>query len=139
VKRLAAVLCTIAAVVVVGAACGDDSGSGSSTPPPTNAPIVVVDLRGKPTVDVNAQDDFFDPNGIQIDAGTVVTWHNVGQNVHNVLPMNDIENFGGTAPFGVQTEAFGPGATYSFTFGTPGTFNYTCTIHTGMVGRVIVG
>jgi plastocyanin len=53
--------------------------------------------------------------------------------------MNDLEDFGGATPFGAQTGSFGPGATYSFTFGNPGTFNYTCTLHTGMNGRVIVG
>jgi plastocyanin len=130
-------LLLVGLVMVVLAACGDSDDSGSSGPP-TTAPIVITDQRGNPAVDVEAKDDFFDPSGIQIDVGTTVTWRNVGQNVHNVLPMNDVENFGPT-PFGVQTNDFPTGATYAYTFGTPGTFNYTCTIHTGMNGRVIVG
>jgi plastocyanin len=134
---LSAVLLTAAAVGVAG--CGSSSDSNSSSPPPTNPPIVVVDMRGKKTVDVDAKDNLFEPNGIQVDVGTTVTWHNVGQVVHNVQPMNDLENFGGATPFGAQSDKFGPGATYSFTFGTSGTFNYTCTLHTGMDGRVVVG
>lgn len=140
-RRVAAFLAALflsTGVIAVGG-CGSSSDSNSSAPPPTNPPIVVVDMRGKKTVDVNAKDDVFDPNGIQVDVGTTVTWHNAGQNVHNVQPMNDTENFGGSTPFGAQADKFAPGATYSFTFGTAGTFNYTCTLHTGMNGRVVVG
>jgi plastocyanin len=31
-----------------------------------------------------------------------------------------------------------PGATFSFTFTNPGTYNYLCTIHTFMTGTVTV-
>jgi plastocyanin len=139
-KRLiAAWLCVlflaVAAVAVGG--CGD-SGSNESSPP-TNPQIQITDMRGKKTVDVDAKDNVFDPNGIQVDVGTTVTWTNTGQVVHNVLPMSDQENFGGSTPFGVQADKFAPGDTYSFTFATAGTYNYACTLHTGMIGRVLVG
>ena len=136
-KRRLVSLLVVAGAVAFGA-CGDSSDSSSSAPPPTNPQIVVVDMRGKSAVDVNAKDDLFEPNGVQIDTGTTVTWHNVGNNVHNVLPTSDGVSFG-AAPFGAQADKFGPGATYTYTFGTPGTFDYTCTLHTGMNGRVVVG
>src|SRR5262245_64138805 len=130
-RHAAALLCALflAAVVIALGGCGSDSGSNSGAPP-TSPSIDIVDMRGKSAVDVDAKDNVFDPNGIQIDVGTKVTWTNTGKVVHNVLPMNDVENFGGATPFGVQADKFNPGDMYSFTFGTAGTFNYTCTLHT---------
>jgi plastocyanin len=55
---------------------------------------------------------------------------------HNIQKSADAVDFG--APFGVQAGAFGPGATYSFTFNKVGEFHYTCTIHTLMNGSVRV-
>jgi plastocyanin len=138
-KPLSALVVT-AILVAIPAACGS-SGSNKSqaAPPVTQAPIVVVDMRGKKAVEVSAKDNFFDPNGIRIDPGTTVTWRNDGVVVHNVQPSSDLADFGGGKRFGVQVSGFGPGATYSYTFLKAGTFNYSCTIHTGMVGRVVVG
>ena len=138
-KRASALLST-ALLVVLPAGCGGGSSkSTSTTPPATNPPIVVVDMRGKKAVEVKAGDNFFSPNGIRVDPGTMVAWKNAGSVVHNVQPPSDLADFGGAKRFGVQVSGFGPGATYSYTFLKPGTFNYTCTIHTGMIGQVIVG
>ena len=39
---------------------------------------------------------------------------------------------------GTQSEVLQFGATYQRQFDTPGTYDYECTIHPGMVGRVTV-
>jgi plastocyanin len=85
---------------------------------------------------VNANSNLFTPPSIIVTSGTTVTWHNTDTEAHNVQKADDAANFG--APFGVKTPEFAPGATYSFTFTTPGTYFYTCTIHTGMNGKVQV-
>jgi plastocyanin len=139
VKRLAAILLA-ACIVMLAAACGSGSSNKTAaTPPATQPPIVMVDVRGKKAVEVSAKDNVFEPNGIQIDPGTTVTWRNDGAVVHNVQPSSDLADFGGSTRFGVQASGFGVGATYSYTFPKPGTYNYTCTLHTGMIGRVVVG
>jgi len=108
---------------------------GSSKP--KSAPVPeTVDARGKTTVEIDAYQNQFSPASIIIDAGTKVTWKNNDPVVHNVQKSADAVNFG--APFGVTADAFGPGATYSFTFRKAGTFFYTCTIHNLMTGKVEV-
>jgi plastocyanin len=115
------------------AACGGGGkGSSSNTlPTPTT-----VDLRGRKQVEVEAKDNFFTPAAIIVDQGTTVTWKNAGNVVHNVHKSADAVDFG--APFGVDTADFGPGQTYSFTFDKPGTYAYTCTVHSLMSGTVQV-
>ena len=77
-KRASALLST-ALLVVLPAGCGGGSSkSTSTTPPATNPPIVVVDMRGKKAVEVKAGDNFFSPNGIRVDPGTMVAWKNAG-------------------------------------------------------------
>ncbi len=76
-----------------------------------------------------ATNNTFDPDDVDIaDEGTV-EWDFLAV-THNVT-------FGGTA--GAPTN-IGPttNASVSRTFSTPGTFNYTCTIHPGMNGSVTV-
>ena len=101
-KRASALLST-ALLVVLPAGCGGGSSkSASTTPPATNPPIVVVDMRGKKAVEVKAGDNFFSPNGIRVDPGTIVAWKNSGSVVHNVQPPSDLADFGGAKRFGVQ-------------------------------------
>jgi plastocyanin len=118
------------ACLAVLASCGDDAPTTRPQQPPR-------DLRGMTAVRVEAvADNLFTPDDIVIDAGTRVTWDNVDSIAHNVKKSADIVDFG--APFGVDAGAFGPGATYSFTFDQAGDYFYTCTLHVGMDGRVHV-
>ena len=110
-------------------ACGSSNKPAAPPPPPT-------DLRGKAAVEVDATGNQFQPASIIIDAGTKVTWRNADPVAHNVKKSADVANFG--APFGIDADKFGPGATYSFTFRKPGKHFYTCTIHTLMNGDVDV-
>jgi len=128
-RRALAVL--VLAFALVGlAACGSSSSNAPAAPP------TPTDLRGQTTVDVQASSNEFHPQSIIIDAGTKVTWHNGDAVAHNVKKSADAVDFG--APFGVESDKFGPGKTYSFTFTKPGTYPYECTIHAGMTGTVEV-
>jgi plastocyanin len=70
----------------------------------------------------------FSPSTLTVTAGTVVTWTNKDAVTHNVTSNPALFASGG----------LGNGATYSFTFATKGTFNYSCTIHPSMTGTVVV-
>ncbi len=78
----------------------------------------------------------FDPAEIVINPGTTVTWHNRDAITHNIAPAPGAVDFGGA--FGADSGAFGPRATYAFTFKKAGDFAYECTIHPGMIGDVRV-
>ena len=103
-------------------ACGTNA---SSTPRPPQAP---VDFRGQKNVNVDAQDNLFTPADIIVSPGTTVTWHNLDSVTHDVEKATDLVDFHGN--FGVEPQSFGPGATYSYKFTTPGVnYFYVCTIH----------
>jgi plastocyanin len=130
VRRRAVRVFAFAIVALFGlAACGSDDEPA--------APPAPVDLRGRAAVDVDAvRVNRFEPVDVIVNPGTKVTWHNKDSIVHNVKKKADIIDFGG--PFGVDTSGFGSGATYSFTFAKEGVFFYTCSIHSGMDGKVQV-
>ena len=108
---LLAVLVGIAIVVLVGC--------GRSTSPRDASPVT----RGAVTMTNNQ----FQPPHIQVPAGTRVTWTNGDQTLHNVKFDN-----------GPSSDNLTFGATFQRAFNDPGTFDYVCTIHSGMEGRVTV-
>ena len=91
----------------------------------------VADRYGEPgdpvsgVTEVAVKDNSFGPNSIEIPPDTTVTWTWVGNNDHNV------HGDGLGSP--VQDEG-----AYEYTFEESGTYDYECTLHPGMKGRVIV-
>jgi len=74
------------------------------------------------------QNTAFNPATKTIAAGTKITWTNKDASTHDVVS--------GTGAF--SSPSMGQGATFSFTFTTAGTYNYSCTFHQGMNGTIIV-
>ena len=74
------------------------------------------------------------PENIQV-AGHDRHLTNDGRNEHDVPATEGDE-------WGVEVEDFEPGDTYSYTFESPGVYDYYCSIHgtktAGMVGTVVV-
>ncbi len=68
----------------------------------------------------------FDPADLTVKAGTEVTWTNNDSTTHTI--NFDSFNSGDVAP----------GSTYKHTFADKGTFNYHCSIHPSMQGKVTV-
>lgn len=90
---------------------------------------------GPGTREVSAQDtavtivDFaFDPGSVTVTAGSTVTWTNNGAVAHTVTSDSGAFDSG----------SLDPGATFSQTFDTPGTFAYFCSIHPNMTGTITV-
>ncbi|MBV2156655.1 cupredoxin family copper-binding protein [Kitasatospora sp. SUK 42] len=71
----------------------------------------------------------FSPGTITVSKGTTVTWTNNDTDAHTVTSS-------GSSPLNSGTLA--KGASYSYTFNTPGTFAYICSIHPFMHGTVVV-
>ena len=78
-------------------------------------------------VSVSISNFTFVPASEVVKTGTVVVWTNNDSVVHTVN--------GGSI---FSSAVLQPGDTFSFTFNQPGTFNYTCSIHPSMKGRIIV-
>ena len=94
--------------------------SGSASSSAADAPPV----RGVTTVD--AKDLKFIPPAIEVKPGTEVTWRFVDGSVpHNVKGEG----------FASKTQSRG---TFSHRFAQAGEYRYTCTLHAGMAGRVVV-
>ena len=70
----------------------------------------------------------FAPERIEIAAGTTIVWTNQDQLVHTVIADDGSWNSGDVAP----------GATWSHTFDTPGTYAFHCTPHPFMKGVIVV-
>ncbi|MCL6650137.1 MAG: hypothetical protein K6U89_17635, partial [Chloroflexi bacterium] len=70
----------------------------------------------------------FNPMTVTVPVGTTVTW--VSDAARHTVTSTD----GGP----LNSPLFGPGESYSYRFTTPGTYNYTCTVHINQTGVVIV-
>ena len=89
-----------------------------SPPSPPSPPANYVEIR-------NLR---FGPDTIQIAAGGVLTWTNNDGFAHTVK--------GDMAPF--ASDVLSPSRTFTQSFDTPGTYDYHCTIHPFMRGKVVV-
>jgi plastocyanin len=99
---------------------GSSTGPPPATPPPPSGS----------TVTVTTPSATFNPSDVAIPVGGSVTWR-FSEARHNVT-------FQGTAPTGGNVPDQDPGTSASRTFAVAGTYNYLCTRHSGMAGRVIV-
>jgi plastocyanin len=103
-------------LTITTAACG---GGGLSRSAADATPVTGV-------TEVVAKNLRFRPPAIQVPAGTEVTWR-----------LDD-----GSVPHNVKGEGFASRnqtkGTFAHRFDRPGEFRYTCTLHAGMDGRVVV-
>jgi plastocyanin len=83
----------------------------------------VEPVRG--VTEVAVKDLRFDAPVIEVPAGTEVTWRWEGSFPHDVVGD------------GFRSEVVTEGE-FAHRFETPGTYNYRCTLHGAMTGRVIV-
>jgi plastocyanin len=117
-------LSVVAAVAMFGAlfagTAGPASAGGSCFEPARSWAGVAVDLKG----------NCFFPTVLYVDRNTKVTWTNREGVQHTVTGL------------GVQwgsTEPLGQGQSMSYRFTRNGVYPFSCMIHPGMVGAVVVG
>jgi amicyanin len=77
---------------------------------------------------VNIDNFTFGPEKLIVKAGTTVTWTNEDDIPHTVASS--------TKAF--KSKALDTDDSFSFTFTTPGTYEYFCSLHPHMVGTVVV-
>jgi plastocyanin len=77
---------------------------------------------------VSMDHNTFIPGEITVAPGTTVTWVNNETMPHTVVSPNQ----------GFRSKTLVKDAKFSFTFTTPGDYDYLCSIHPNMKGKVIV-
>lgn len=102
----------------------------TEAPAPTDAPTEAPAEDGAKVTIANFS---FGPGTLTIKAGTTVTWRNTEDAPHTVTA--DDGSFG--------SNTLGQGDSFSFTFDTPGTYDYHCQFHggaghAGMSGTIVV-
>ena len=78
---------------------------------------------------IKISDFSFSPPLLTVPVGTTVTWVNDDGEPHTVVESGAL----------FKSHALDTGDKFSFTFTTPGKFQYFCTIHAHMVGAIVVG
>jgi len=96
-----------------------------------STPCLVEDANSVgtgPVASVNMDHNTFIPSEITVAPGTTVTWVNNETMPHTVVNPNQ----------GFRSKFLVKDAKFSFTFTTPGDYDYLCSIHPNMKGKVIV-
>jgi len=94
-------------------------------PAPSPAPAPPASTR---TVDIHNYE--FSPKSITVATGTSITWTNHDVDAHTVTQSG--------ASARMKSKSLAKGATFSYTFTTPGAYNYICALHPQMKGAVDV-
>lgn len=135
-------------LVLLPAGCGSDSDSDSGASNDDGASAEydeavekmdsegTEDETGEAEVTVDARDNNFDPQYIEVSKGTTVRFVNQGRNDHNVLPVQQ------DAFTPIEASDLQPDDEAEITFDEVGDFPYYCSLHgtktAGMIGGVRV-
>lgn len=117
------VLAALVVTLMVAAGCGSKKTTTPTTPKTTPSTSPPSGSTGSTVVIKNFT---FEPSQLTVKAGTTVTWKNEDSTVHTVT---------GTGWDSGQVQ---PGAEFQKTFDTAGTYDYHCSIHPSMTGKVVV-
>jgi amicyanin len=100
----------------------------------TAAVLAAVVLPGHaqtaaPVSAVSIDNFTFTPPSLTVKAGTTVTWINKDDIPHGIASSNNAFT---------KSKALDTDDSYSFTFTTPGTYQYFCYVHPHMTGMIVV-
>ena len=115
---LATAFLVVPAIVVAGDPCWH---TFDNRPAPTS---------GK-TSQITLGDCVFTPTITQVPTGSTVTWRNSSMQEHEVVGSN--------MTWGAHDKLLSQGDTIGWTFETAGVYAYSCLLHPGMTGVVVVG
>ncbi len=79
-------------------------------------------------IEVRIDNFSFGPTEVTVPAGTTVTWTNHDDIPHTVVSTDKV----------FKSKVLDTDEKFSFTFSTPGTYPYFCSIHPKMTGKVVV-
>ena len=88
----------------------------------------LLTARAQSAAAVGIDNFTFNPERITVKAGATVTWTNKDDIPHTVVASGHA----------FRSKALDTDDSYAFTFTTPGTYEYFCSLHPHMVGTVVV-
>jgi plastocyanin len=97
-------------------------------PAPATTPTPALSAGG-PVFEVKISNFSFQPAELKIPKGSIVIWANNDGATHTVTSDSGNE---------IASGQVRQGGTFSHTFNNTGTFDYHCSIHTTMKGKIIV-
>jgi plastocyanin len=109
-------------------------------PVSVNASVKIVPGSSSPN-----NSKFFVPNLLNVSAGTTVTWTNGDLTLYKSFEVEQLHTVTsgslerGNIGMDFDSGFLAEGKTFQHTFNSTGTFDYFCTIHPFMTGKVIVG
>ena len=90
---------------------------------------VLVAKAATPATAVSIDNFTFTPQTLTVKAGTTVTWTNKDDIPHGIAATNNAFT---------RSKALDTDDSYSFTFTTPGSYQYFCYVHPHMTGTIVV-
>jgi len=90
---------------------------------------VPVARAQSPAATISIDNFTFNPQKLTVKAGTTVTWTNKDDIPHGIGATNNAF---------ARSQALDTDDSYSFTFTTPGSYQYFCYIHPHMTGTIVV-
>ena len=118
-------------IACAGCTSNQPPGPPVTTPQPT---ATVTQTAGGGSA-ITIQNFAFIPASVTIARGTMVTWTNQDSVDHQIINDAVGQNAQGAL---FESNPLPKGATYSFTFTSPGTYPYHCNIHPSMKATIIV-
>ena len=101
---------------------------GAATAMVSAAIVIPVWAQNVPTA-VSIDNFTFSPPTLTVKTGTTVTWTNKDDIPHGIASANNAFT---------RSKALDTDDSFSFTFTTPGTYQYFCYVHPHMIGTIVV-
>src|SRR4051812_48623736 len=124
-KRIAARVFGLALGVAVAALAG----TGTAQQLAATTPVEITPVEIAP-VEITIDNFAFEPAVLTIAPGTQVTWVNRDEEPHTVVSATKEQPF--------KSQALDTNDKFSFVFAKPGTYKYFCSVHSHMVGTIVV-
>jgi nitrite reductase (NO-forming) len=106
--------------------------TGNTTSAPGGNSVTI-----SPGSSVPSNGKFFVPETLTVSKGTTVTWTNGDSTLHTVTSGSPESGNSGTGTE-FDSSYLAAGKTFQHQFSIPGTFDYYCTLHPYMKGKVVV-
>jgi plastocyanin len=110
----------------------DGEAPGGSASPATVQEVSIAVGSSTPT-----NGEFYVPDVVETTVGSMVVWTNNDATLHTVT-SGVVEGSTAKPDGGFDSSYMNKGAQYRFVFETPGEYDYFCTLHPFMTGKVIV-
>jgi plastocyanin len=94
----------------------------------TVSPLITANAQQQAAIEVKIDNFSFGPQAQTVAVGTTVTWTNRDDIPHTVVSMDGV----------FKSKVLDTDEKFSYTFAKAGTFDYFCSIHPKMTGKIVV-